>query len=198
MGLDLIDTLLAPCTHTFLLEVNVFSPENVSGYIVTAIAAIINLLISYFIIRHFIYKPIKKVSAQRKADIAKNLDSAKAAKAEAEAETEKIKAELADAKLKAATIIAQAKEQADTKRQIMLDAAKKEADRYLANKEAEQKLVWEAKEREQRDQAISLSLRVLQQLNSENNAPNTDQALVSQVVDALQKVEKDGKKHDAE
>ena len=125
MGLDLIDTLLAPCTHTYLLEVNVFSPENVSGYIVTAIAAIINLLISYFIIRHFIYKPIKKVSAQRKADIAKNLDSAKAAKAEAEAETEKVKAELADAKLKAATIIAQAKEQADTKRQIMLDAAKK-------------------------------------------------------------------------
>ena len=44
------------------------SPENLAGYLVTAFFTIINLLVTYFIIKKFLFKPAIKFMKKRKED----------------------------------------------------------------------------------------------------------------------------------
>lgn len=176
-----------------LMAIDVFSKENMAAFLVTAIAAVLNLLISYLIIKHFIYKPLQKIAEQRKKDIADRLQSAEEKKTEAEQLDAKLKSEIQSAKEKAASIIIDAKQDAENRKEMIIATAKKEADRYFADKEAEQQRVWESKEREQRDQAIRLSMRVLQQLGRVSNEQQ-EKDLVADVVSSLQTPDGEGKK----
>lgn len=176
-----------------LMAIDVFSKENMAAFLVTAIAAVLNLLISYLIIKHFIYKPLQKIAEQRKKDIADRLQSAEEKKTEAEQLDAKLKSEIQSAKEKAANIIIDAKQDAENRKEMIIATAKKEADRYFADKEAEQQRVWESKEREQRDQAIRLSMRVLQQLGRVSNEQQ-EKDLVADVVSSLQTPDGEGKK----
>ncbi|WEG36368.1 ATP synthase F0 subunit B [Amygdalobacter nucleatus] len=174
------------------MAIEVFSKENMAAFLVTAIAAVLNLVISYLIIKHFIYKPLQKIAAERKKDIADKLEAAKVEQAEAEKLNAQVKADMQAAKENAAKIILDAKQDAENRKEMIIATAKKEADRYLADKEAEQQRVWEKKEREQRDQAIRLSMRVLQQLGRVKNEQD-EQALVSDVVSSLNTPSGEGK-----
>lgn len=175
-----------------LMAIDVFSKENMAAFLVTAIAAVLNLLISYLIIKHFIYKPLQKISAQRKKDIADRLQAAEDKKSEADKLDAKLKSDIVAAKEKAAAIILDAKQDAENRKEMIIATAKKEADRYLQDKEAEQQRIWESKEREQRDQAIRLSMRVLQQLGRVSNEQQ-EQDLVADVVSSLQTSSGEGK-----
>lgn len=175
-----------------LLAIDVFSKENMAAFLVTAIAAVLNLLISYLIIKHFIYKPLEKIAEQRKKDIADRLQVAEDKKSEALKLDAKMKADIVSAKEKAAEIILDAKKDAENRKEMIIATAKKEADRYLQDKEAEQQRIWENKEREQRDQAIRLSMRVLQQLGRVSNEQQ-EKELVADVVSSLQTPNGEGK-----
>lgn len=169
----------------FLLQVDFFSPVNVAGYVVTAIAAILNLLITYVIIRHFVYKPMRKIAKQRETDIMNNLKASEAEVADAVAMKKEAEQTIRNAKSQAAEIITQARRQGEQKKELIVKEAKQQAEAYLAEIEAKQALKAEAEKREQRDQAISLTLKVIQQLNEEAKVGKDQNQLINQVVSAL-------------
>jgi F-type H+-transporting ATPase subunit b len=53
-----------------------FEPEAVAGYAVTAIFTVINLLITYLILKRFLFKPILKILRKRKSEVESELNQA--------------------------------------------------------------------------------------------------------------------------
>lgn len=55
----------------FVLEksIDLFSAENLAAYVSTMIFAIVNLLITYLILKHILFKPIKKILDKRSKEV---------------------------------------------------------------------------------------------------------------------------------
>lgn len=168
-----------------LLQVDFFSPVNVAGYVVTAIAAILNLLITYVVIHHFIYKPMQKIAKQRETEIQNNLQAAESELNKAQEIRKEAESSIRNAKGQAIEIITQARKQGEQKKELIIKEAKQQAEDYLAEIKAKQAIKAEAEKREQRDQAISLTLKIIQQLNKEAKVGKDQNQLISQVVSAL-------------
>jgi F-type H+-transporting ATPase subunit b len=53
-----------------------FTPEAMAGYAVTAILTIVNLLVTYYVLKRFLFKPILKILRKRKLEVETELAQA--------------------------------------------------------------------------------------------------------------------------
>ena len=90
---------------------------------------IVNLLIFYFLIRKFLFKPVLNIIEKRKQMVAEQFEKADTANAEALELKTQYEASLQGAKEEAIQIVADARERADVQyKQIVSDAEKRSAD----------------------------------------------------------------------
>jgi F-type H+-transporting ATPase subunit b len=104
------------------------------GYL---ISQIINFLLLLVILRVFLYKPIVNMLDKRRETIRTDLEEAEAARSRAEAAKQEYEKQLEEAREERRSMLAQAREQADTMREEILEKARGEARDLVAKTEEE-------------------------------------------------------------
>jgi F-type H+-transporting ATPase subunit b len=104
------------------------------GYL---ISQIINFLLLLVILRVFLYKPIVNMLDKRRETIRTDLEEAEAARSRAEAAKQEYEKQLEKAREERRSMLAQAREQADTMREEILEKARGEARDLVAKTEEE-------------------------------------------------------------
>ena len=101
------------------------------------VIALCNLLILYLMLKKFLYKPVKKVLADRQAAIDSRYDEADRAKSDALASKAQWEERMAAADEEAAGIIGSAVESANRQSTAILGETKERADRMISRAQAE-------------------------------------------------------------
>ncbi len=113
------------------------------------LAQIINFIVLYLLLNHFVFPPLRRMLDERKQRIMEGLAAADVARREAEEERARLMAKLEEERAEAQRRIAQASSQAERVKQDILAEARREAEeiRVRAQAEAEaekQRLLGEA------------------------------------------------------
>jgi len=114
-----------------------FTPEAMAGYASTAVFTIINLVVTYLVLKKFLFKPILKVLNKRKTDVENELNQAEEKLTHAEEKLSVATARLDNSSHEAAVILAEARNQADAQKDEMLLEAKHEAATMLTRADTE-------------------------------------------------------------
>ena len=152
---------------------------------------IVNLLIFYFLIRKFLFKPVLNNIEKRKQMVVEQFEKADTANAEAQELKTQYEASLQGAKEEAIQIVADARERADVQyKQIVSDAEKRSADLLeKTNQDME-------KERDRALQSVqkeigTLAMAAAVKIIGENSSKVTDEQLYNEFLS------KTGDKHDS-
>ena len=81
---------------------------------------VINILVLYFFLKHFLFRPVQKIMDERKQMVEQDLDAAKDAKGEAIRMKEEYEASIANADEEASRIVEDAKRKASAEYDQML------------------------------------------------------------------------------
>ena len=119
------------------------SLDVISVNIWQILISLCNLLILFLILKRFLYKPVRKMVAQRQADIDEKYDAASKAQKEAEDEKKAYEEKLRQANTRADEIIKTATDDARRRSGEILAQAKERADGVLS--QAQQELELEKK-----------------------------------------------------
>ena len=103
----------------------------------TFIAQILNLFIQMYLVKRFLFKPIKEILAKRQAMSDEQLDIARASRAEADALKEQYENSMANAKAQANEIITAATKTAEKKSDEIIGDANRKAAAAKVKAEAE-------------------------------------------------------------
>lgn len=152
---------------------------------------IVNLLIFYFLIRKFLFKPVLGIIEKRKEMVAAQLEEADTANTKAQELKTQYETSLAGAKEEAVQIVSTARERAENEaKQIVSDA--EEQSRYLLEKTSREM----EKEREKALQSVqkeigSLAMAAAIKIIGESSSGATDEQLYNEFLN------KTGEKHDS-
>ena len=108
------------------------------------ILVLVNLLVLYFLLRHFLFKPVTAMIESRQQEISHNLAAAEDQRIKAEAMLEEYDHKLSLAQHEANDMVLEAKSRADQEYQVILKAARHDAQRLT--EETERQLERERKE----------------------------------------------------
>ncbi len=140
---------------------------------------ILNIAVFYLIIRCLVYKPVKKFLSARKEKLAQEQEALKAAEAEAEGEKAKYEALLAESEKQSRELLSKSREEADRKAAEILDAARADAAKMLADANAG----IAAREKEalgtMQDDVVELSVNIASKLISRNIDSEDNRRLAS-------------------
>lgn len=114
-----------------------FTPEAMASYADVAIFTLINLFISYFILKRFLFKPILKLLRKRRESVEGDIGEAEKRLNEAQDKLATADLRLDHSAQEAAEIITTARSQAEVQREAILSEAKKEAAAMLARADGE-------------------------------------------------------------
>jgi len=114
-----------------------FTPEALASYADVAIFTLINLLVSYFILKKFLFKPILKLLRKRRDSVEGDIGEAAKRLNEAQDKLSTADLRLDHSAQEAAEIIQTARSQAEVQREAILSEAKKEAASMLARADGE-------------------------------------------------------------
>ena len=141
-------------------ESGILTPDQFAGYAVTAIFTIINLLITYIILKLFVFKPIMKMLNKRKEMVESEL-------AEADKKTQEAKILLSQAtdrietsKNEASAIISEARVQADRQGLTIVNSAHKEASAIVDRATEDSKRMHNAMLDQMRDEVADLAVSI--------------------------------------
>lgn len=147
---------------------DLFSPEALATYLVTAIYTAFSLLIIYLIVKKLLYKPINEMLEKRKALIASQLDEAAQKNREAKDASKAAQKNLDDSHAKAAQIVAEANSRALLEAERTHKAAQTEALELHARAEEEIKHERSAMVQDLRSEVTSLSMAIATKLVGES------------------------------
>lgn len=139
-----------------MLEIN-------SGLIWT----IVNLIVFYLLLRHFLFQPIQNIMKQREEMIQGKINHANAVEKEAEQHKQKYEQALADARHESMQIIAKAKQDAREEADAILSEANQEVIRMRKDAEASIEQERKRETKKMQDQVAGLALTAVQKVLSE-------------------------------
>jgi F-type H+-transporting ATPase subunit b len=114
-----------------------FTPEAMAGYAVTAVLTIVNLLVTYYVLKRFLFKPILKVLRKRKLEVETELAQAEEKLTDAEAKLASAAERLDNSSHEAAGILMNARSQAEIQGEGIVTEAKHNAASLLTHADAE-------------------------------------------------------------
>lgn len=113
------------------------TPEILANYAVVALFTIINLLITYFVLKRFLFKPILNILRKRKTEVENELSEAANKLTEAEDKLADANERLDKSSHEASMIITNARSQAEIQSEAILSEAKKESAGMLTRADTE-------------------------------------------------------------
>lgn len=160
-----------------------FTPEAVAGYADTALFTIINLLVTYYVLNRFLFKPILKVLRKRREDVANELADADRKLKDAESKLNSATIRLEESAHEAATMIANARSQAEVQGEAILSGAKQEASGMLSRADAEIGRMRVAMINGVRDEVADLSVAIASKVIGKAMDERHQRDLVEQFLD---------------
>ncbi|CAM9107080.1 F0F1 ATP synthase subunit B [Mycoplasma marinum] len=125
---------------------------------VTIVATVLAFTILLIVLTLLVWKPVKKMVADRQAYIQNNIDAADAQKVEATNDREKANQELVEARVESAKIVSDAKIAAELKKSAINESAKLESKKILADAKQEIEAEKVRLERETKQEIVEVAL----------------------------------------
>ncbi len=137
---------------------------------------IINIIVLFLLLRKFLINPILNVMNKRDEIIKSGLDNARAKEAEATVMKNKYEKQLGEANKESAQIISDAKKEAETKSQNIIDNANKKADIIMQNADKEIEIAKTKAVSDAKKQIAQLAVEVAKKVatTSSNEQSNAD------------------------
>lgn len=156
----MLSFLLSVATAVTTEESSLFSADQFGGYFSTFVLTIINLLVAFFVIKRFIFKPILNIMKSREEKIKESIEQADKLKEEALANEILSKKTIDDARIEASTIIDKAKKTASTQEDIILKKTNDKASEIISHAEADAERIKKVALEEMKDKISDLAIVV--------------------------------------
>jgi F-type H+-transporting ATPase subunit b len=140
--------------------VMMFAPETVANYLSTGLFTIINLLVSYYILKRFLFKPILKMLRKRQTEVASVLQDADNRLKDAESKLATADIRLEESSQEASELISSARSQAEVQSESILSEARRESTARLARADGEISRMRAAMINNIRDEVADLSVAI--------------------------------------
>jgi len=160
-----------------------FEPEAVAGYAVTAIFTVINLLITYFILKRFLFKPILNILRKRKSEVEGELSLAEQKLNDADTRLHKASERMDASVHEAASIVANARSQAEVQSEAIVTEAKQEAATLLTRADAEIARMRVTMLNEVRDEVADLSVAIASKVIGQVMDEKRQREMVERLID---------------
>lgn len=141
-------------------KTSLLSPDQFAGYTVSAILTIINLLVAYVILKHFLFKPIMKVLENRRTYVENELNNAENKSKEAQKLLEDATLKIEASKSEASSIVTEARVQADKQARTVINAAQTEANVIVDRASEDAKRMHNAMLDQMRDEVADLAVSI--------------------------------------
>ncbi|MHB1454483.1 MAG: F0F1 ATP synthase subunit B [Saccharofermentanales bacterium] len=158
------------------------SPENLAGYLVTAFFTIINLLVTYVIIRRFLFKPAISFMKKRREAVAAELENAKTKKKEADELLSEARIRIEKSTHEATNIVEDAKTQAEMQSGAILETSRREAIEIVARGHDDVERMKKAAVEDMRDEVADLSIAIAYKIVSQSIDEKRQRELVEQFI----------------
>lgn len=158
------------------------SPETLAGYLVTAFFTIINLLVTYFIVKRFLFKPAIKFMKKRKDAVESDITQGTKMRKEASALLSEGKNKIDTANHEATVIVEDAKVQAQIQSAQIIDTARHEASEIISRGHNDIELMKKAAIEEMRDEVADLSLAIAYKVVSKTLDDDKQKELVDRFI----------------
>lgn len=149
-----------PTTSPVQAVSGLLTPDQFAGYAVTAVWTIINLLVAYFVLRHFVFKPIIKLLNKRREAVLSELEDAANKTASAQALLADATKRIEDSKNEASTIMSDARVQAEKQARTIVDASHTEATTIVERASEDAKRMHNAMLDQMRDEVADLAIAI--------------------------------------
>ena len=143
-----------------MTSVMMFAPEMMANYTSTAIFAIINLLVSYYILNRFLFKPIMNMLRKRQEEVTTVIEEADVRLREAEDKMATADLRLDQSSSEAAEIVSTARSQAEIQSESILQEARRESSTRLTRADNEINRLRTAMLNNIRDEVADLSVTI--------------------------------------
>lgn len=167
-------------------EEGLLSPDQFAGYAVTALCTVINLLVAYFVLKRFVFKPIIKMINSRQDKIKSEVLEAEKATTEANAIREENKSQIDQAHCDAAEIIEDAKVNTEKQAEQILAKANAEVDEMMQHAQEETQRMKKAALDEMKDEisdlAVSIAGKVIGDAVSESRLKDLSDARTAELL----------------
>ncbi|HBP38459.1 MAG TPA: ATP synthase F0 subunit B [Clostridiales bacterium] len=137
-----------------------FTAEAMAGYASTAILTLVNLLVTYLVLKRFLFKPILNVLRKRKAEVENELTQAESKLQQADGKLSDAVKRLENSNHEAAVIMSDARSQADIQSEAILADAKREAAGMLTRADSEINRLKVSMLNDVRDEVADLSVAI--------------------------------------
>jgi F-type H+-transporting ATPase subunit b len=165
-----------------------------TDHIVTGIFTIINLLVTYFVLKRFLFKPVMTYMKKRQTNIENDLREAQAKIDEAEMRTMEATEKVEGAVKEASGIVGDAKVSAESQRDSILASARQEAADLLKRADGDIARMRNAMLEDMKTEVAELSVAIATKVIGQSVDQDRQKELVSRLVDDELKgrVEKNG------
>ncbi len=167
-----------------------FEPEALASYVSTAILTIVNLLVTYFVLKHFLFKPILKILRKRRDDVENELKQADDKLTSAEAKLADATERLENSNHEAASILSNARSQAEIQSESILSDAKRDAAGLLSRADTEISRMRITMLNDVRDEVADLSVAIASKVIGQVMDEHHQRELVEQFLDDEMKQDK--------
>jgi F-type H+-transporting ATPase subunit b len=153
-----------------------------TDYIVTGIFTIINLLVTYFILKRFLFKPVMAYMKKRQTNIENDLREAQAKIDEAEMRTMEASEKVEGAIKEASGIVGEAKTQAEMQRDAILASARQEAAELMKRADGDIARMRNAMLEDMKTEVAELSVAIATKVIGQSVDKQRQQELVERLV----------------
>lgn len=147
--------------------------------------ALLNLLILYLLVKKFLYKPVKKMLAQRQETIDNEYKDAEEAKKKALSDKKTYEEKLSVAKSEADSLIQSAVQTAQAREQQILAEAKEKADSMIRQAEADTNLELKKAEQTIKEEIISVGTALAGKVLERELNPDDHKKLIDSLIDEI-------------
>ena len=186
MYFETVNLLLA--AEEVTTESSLFSPDQFAGYAVTALLTAINVLVAYFVIKRFIFKPIVKMIHKREEELNGELDAVAKSKEEAEGVVAMSKQTIDEARKKASEILEEAQDNANKQSELIIKKANDDASEIILRAEEDvarmKRVALEDMKDDLTDLAVQIAKKVLGEAVSNSTLEASAAKYADEVIDA--------------
>lgn len=144
-----------------------------------------NLVLLFWIVKRFLYKPVKRILAQRRREIDGQYDAAAQAQEQADSNRREWETAMATAHAQADGIMQTATEQAKFRGDAMIDEARQKADSIVRMAQTEAELERKKAEQDIKREIVELSGALTEKMLAREINSNDHQALIDSFLDEL-------------
>lgn len=152
------------------------------------ILQLVNTLVLFLLLRHFLFRPVSEFMASRRDKIKQSFDQARGEEEQAQKLKGEYETKLKGIREEAQNIIREASIKAEERKQEIVKEAKKEAERILARAQKEIQLEKEKAMSEIKTQIVDLAIISAQKVIEKNLDNKTCRGIVSDFIDGVGKV----------